>query len=384
MPADQTPAAGTSRLQASGYDAPDFLTLQELPERARVNLPDTTWDYLAGAAETETTYLRNRMAIDSLAFRPRVCRDVSSIDVTATFLGRKLRLPVFLAPIGSLESFAHGGGATSAKAAEAFGVDHMVSSVTQPDLETVAAAVREPTLFQLYVRGDDEFVDDHVRRAVDAGFRAFCITVDTAHYSRRERDIIKRYLPAGRARGFTSGGRSWQAAFSWDNVKRFKDKHDIPLILKGIATAEDAAIAVEHGVDCIYVSNHGGRQLDHGLGSIAVLPEVVDAVAGRAEVAVDGGFCRGTDIVKAMILGANAVGLGRMQGYALAAGGETGVIRMLELLERECEVALGLLGVAGFADLDRSYLAPAPAPLAWPPGAFAAFPHLNWMRHKER
>lgn len=370
------------KLRATGYQALDFLTLQELVERARVNLPDTSWDYLVGGAETETTYLRNRLALDSLAFRPRVLRNVEHVDVSATFFGLKRRLPVFLAPIGSLESFVAGGGVAAARGAEAFGVDHMVSSVTKPGLETVAGAVRQPTLFQLYVRGGDDFVDDMVARAVDAGFRAFCITVDTAHYSRRERDIVKRYLPAGRARGVNRTGHNWQMAFDWDKVKRFKDKHEIQLILKGIATAEDAATAVEHGVDGVYVSNHGGRQLDFGRGAIDVLPEVVEAVGGKAEIAVDGGFCRGADIVKAKILGADAVGIGRMQGYALAAGGEAGLVRMLELLERECEIALGLLGVTSFAALDRSYLTTAPPVHA--PGPFAAFPHLNWARHKER
>ncbi|MEL0001612.1 MAG: alpha-hydroxy acid oxidase [Rhodospirillales bacterium] len=368
-------------LRATGYGAPEFLTLQELPERARMNLPDTSWDYLAGGSETETTYLRNRLSLDSLAFRPRVCNDVSKVDVTGKFMGLKRRLPVFLAPIGSLESFASGGGVAAARGAEAFGVDHMVSSVTQPDMETIAGNVNQPTLFQLYVRGDDSFVDDHVKRAVDCGFRAFAVTVDTAHYSRRERDIIKRFLPAGRARGANRTGHNFQMAWNWEKVKRFKDKHSIPLILKGIATAEDAAIAVEHGVDCVYVSNHGGRQLDYGRGAIDVLPEVVNAVGGKAEIAVDGGFCRGTDIVKAMILGANAVGLGRMQGYALAAGGEPGLVRMLELLERECEIALGLLGVTSFAELDQTYITPAPPVLS--PGPFAAFPHLKWPRHNE-
>lgn len=374
--------SGETQLRTSGYDAPQFLTLQELPERARMTLPDTSWDYLVGAAETETTYLRNRLALDSLAFRPRVCRDVEHVDVGGRFFGLDRRLPVFLAPIGSLESFAAGGGVAAARGAEAFGVDHMVSSVTQPDLETVAGAVERPTLFQLYVRGGDEFVDDHVKRVVDAGFRAFCITVDTAHYSRRERDIVKRHLPPGRARSSNRSGHRWQMSFNWDNVKRFKDVHDIPLILKGIATAEDAALAVEHGVDGVYISNHGGRQLDFGRGAIDVLPEVVEAVAGKAEIAVDGGFCRGTDIVKAKILGADAVGLGRMQGYALAAGGEDGLVRMLELLERECVIALGLLGATSFADLDRSYLTTAP-PVSIP-GPFAAFPHLDWRRHNER
>ncbi|MEL0078126.1 MAG: alpha-hydroxy-acid oxidizing protein, partial [Rhodospirillales bacterium] len=191
----------STSLRATGYGEPEFLTLQELPERARINLPDTSWDYLAGGAETETTYLRNRLSLDSLAFRPRVCNDVSTIDVSGNFMGLKRRLPVFLAPIGSLESFAAGGGVAAARGAETFGVDHMVSSVTQPDMETIAGNVNQATLFQLYVRGDDSFVDDHVKRAVDCGFRAFAVTVDTAHYSRRERDIIKRFLPAGRARG---------------------------------------------------------------------------------------------------------------------------------------------------------------------------------------
>jgi len=371
----------STSLRATGYGEPEFLTLQELPERARINLPDTSWDYLAGGAETETTYLRNRLSLDSLAFRPRVCNDVSTIDVSGNFMGLKRRLPVFLAPIGSLESFVTGGGVAAARGAETFGVDHMVSSVTQPDMETIAGNVNQATLFQLYVRGDDSFVDDHVKRAVDCGFRAFAVTVDTAHYSRRERDIIKRFLPAGRARGANKTGHNFQMAWNWDKVKRFKDKHTIPLILKGIATAEDAALAVEYGVDCIYVSNHGGRQLDYGRGAIDVLPEVVEAVGGKAEVAVDGGFCRGTDIVKAMILGADAVGLGRMQGYALAAGGESGLVRMLEILERECEVALGLLGVTSFSELDSSYITTAPPVLT--PGPFAAFPHLKWSRHNE-
>src|SRR6185312_10931378 len=145
-------------------------------------------------------------------------------------------------------------------------------------------------------------------------------------------------------------------------VERLRRKFDIPFILKGIATAEDAKIAVEHGIAAVYVSNHGGRQLDHGKGGMGVLPEIVDAVAGRAEIIVDGGFLRGADIVKAMALGANAVGIGRLQGLAMAAAGEDGVVRMIELLKDEVTRCLGLLGVTSFAELDRSYVEPA-APL---------------------
>jgi glycolate oxidase len=143
-------------------------------------------------------------------------------------------------------------------------------------------------------------------------------------------------------------------------VKRFRDNYDIPLILKGIATAEDAAIACEHGVAGVYVSNHGGRQLDHGRGALDVLPEVVAAVKGRAAVIVDGGFSRGTDVIKAIALGADAVAIGRLYLYGLAAAGQVGVVRVLELLETELRVSMGLLGVDGFAKLDQSYLHPAP------------------------
>ena len=150
---------------------------------------------------------------------------------------------------------------------------------------------------------------------------------------------------------------------------------DIPLAIKGIATAEDARVAVEHGVEWIYVSNHGGRQLDHGRGSIEVLPEVVDAVAGRAKIMIDGAFCRGTDIVKAIAAGADLVGMGRMQCFALAAAGQAGVVRMLELLEDEVERCLGLLGVASLAALDRSYLhAAAPTTM---PHVLSSFPLLK-------
>ena len=211
-------------------------------------------------------------------------------------------------------------------------------------------------MFQLYVRGDDAFVEDHVSRAIDNGYAAFCLTVDTAHYSRRERDIAKRYVRESRAR---STGGDFQKGLEWRTVKLIKDKYKIPLVIKGIATAEDAKIALDHGVDWIYVSNHGGRQLDHGRGSMHVLPEIVEAVAGRAKIMVDGSFCRGTDIVKAIASGADLVGIGRLQCWALAAKGEAGIVRMLELLEDEVIRSLGLLGVTSFAELDKSYLHPA-------------------------
>jgi glycolate oxidase len=349
-----------------------LLTLQEVVAAARNNLPPGPWSYLVGGAETETTVRRNRHALDSIALRPRVLRDVSRIDSTAKFLGRKARLPVMLAPIGGLESIVDGGAAAAARAAAQFGVPQMLSSVCQPGLEETAAAAQTLRSFQLYVRGDDAWIDDWVRRAKDHGYGSFCFTVDVAMYSRRERDIVGRFVKPWRASA--REGAAFQAALSWDQVKRYKDKHDLPLILKGIATVEDAEAAVEHGVEVIYVSNHGGRQLDHGLGTAAVLPDIVQAVKNRAEVWVDGGFMRGTDVVKALALGAKTVGLGRLAGLGLAAAGVPGLVRTLELLEEEIRICLGLLGVTSYAELTPAHLAAAPC--VTPPDTFSAFPLL--------
>jgi isopentenyl diphosphate isomerase/L-lactate dehydrogenase-like FMN-dependent dehydrogenase len=350
-----------------------FQTLQEIVAAARSNLAPGPWSYLIGGAETETTVRRNRMALDSIAFRPRVLRDVSRIDSSSLFLGQKIRLPVLLAPIGGLESIVEGGAASAARAAAQFGVPQMLSSVCQPGLEQTAAAADTLRVFQLYVRGDDAWTDDYVRRAKDHGYRAFCLTVDVAAYSRRERDIVGRFVKPWRARAIE--GAAFQAGLSWDQVKRYKDRHDLPLILKGIATVEDAAIAVEHGVEVVYVSNHGGRQLDHGLGSTAVLPEILEAVNGKAEVWVDGGYMRGSDVVKAMALGARAVGLGRLTGLGLGAAGVPGLVRTLELLEDEIRICLGLLGVTSYAELTPAHLAAAPP--ANLPDTFSAFPLLT-------
>jgi isopentenyl diphosphate isomerase/L-lactate dehydrogenase-like FMN-dependent dehydrogenase len=352
-----------------------FQNLHEFVKAARTNLNRNVWDYLIGGSESETTVARNRMALDAWAFRPRVLTDVSEVDCSASLFGRKLRIPVLCAPVGSLEAFEPGGGATVAKAASAFGNGMILSSVSHPGLEATAAAAGGGfRIFQLYVRGDGEWVGDHFRRAIDCGYDAFCLTVDTDYYSRRERDIAKRHQRGRR----NPEGQLWQARQNWRDVERYKARFSIPLILKGIATAEDARRAVELGVDGVYVSNHGGRQLDHGRGTIDILPEVVEAVGGRARIIVDGGISRGTDVVKAMILGADAVAVGRLYVYGLAAAGAPGIVRLFEILEHEIRICLGLLGVTGFAGLDKSYLAPA-RPVAIP-HVHSAFPHLDLPR----
>ncbi|HEX5997920.1 MAG TPA: alpha-hydroxy acid oxidase [Hyphomicrobiaceae bacterium] len=351
-----------------------YAVLHEFVEPARRNLPRGTWDYLMGGAETETTQERNRMALDSVAFRPRVLRNVETVDTGAKVLGHALKLPVILAPIGSLQDMTQGGGAAATRAAAAFGVMHMLSSACLPTLEEVAAAAPDhPKMFQLYVRGDNAYVEDYISRAVASGYNALALTIDLDYYGRRERDLAKRFETTSRR---TRPADHHQARFSWADVARLKAKFKIPFILKGIATAEDARIALEHGIEGIYVSNHGGRQLDHGKGGIAVLPEVVEAVAGRAEVYVDGGFMRGADIVKAMALGATAVGIGRMQGLALAAGGQAGLVRALELLADEVTRTLGMLGVTSFAELNSSYV-DAVAPIVRQSWLDSAFPLLK-------
>ena len=356
----------------------DFLNLHEFVARARANLDQNNWDYIVGGAETETTLKRNRLALDSIALRPRVLRDVSAIDASVEHFGRRLRLPILLSPIGSLESFHVHGALSVTRAAEEFGVAHMLSSVCEPGLEALAAAAPDTLrLYQLYVRGDAAWVDDHVVRAMKHGYAAFCLTVDTAIYSRRERDIAKRHVTVGRRR---ASGSTFQAALDWRTVARIRKLLHIPLAIKGIGSGEDAKIAVDHGVDWIYVSNHGGRQLDHGRGSMDVLPEVVDAVAGRAKIIVDGSFCRGTDVVKAIASGADLVGLGRMQCFALAAAGQAGIVRMLELLEDEITRCLGLLGAVKWAEIDRSVLRPA-QPVA-PPHVLSAFPLLQIDKYR--
>ena len=336
----------------------EFLSNEEIVLRARKNLPQGAWDYLVGASESESTMRRNRLAFDRIAFRPRVLNDVSKVDTSTTFLGNNLRTPAILAPIGSLQVFNPEGGAASTRAAAEFGTMHVVSSVTEPGLEDIAAAVDHPKVFQLYIHGDWGWVEEMVSRIKDAGYIGLCITVDTAHYSRRERPLLTRWMPPTRRRTVDP---SHSASVTWDTVDKIKSLAGLPFMLKGIATAEDAKIAVEHGVDVVWVSNHGGRQLDHGQGTMEMLDEIVEAVDGRAEIILDGGVQRGADIVKAVALGARAVALGKMQGWGLAADGQAGIVRMLEILEDELIVVMALLGVTSIDQITSDFVCEAEA-----------------------
>ena len=350
--------------------AVDFVTNQEIIVAARRNLTQTVWDYLTGGAESETTMRRNRYGLDGLAFRPRVLIDVSKIDTAATFLGHKLKIPVMLAPIGSLQALTPEGGVAVAKAGAEFGTINFVSSVTQPSLEEIAAAGANPKIFQLYVQGDLKWVENIVHRVQQAGYSALCLTVDTAHYGRRERQMMDRWLPPSR-RG---AGYEYRTGLTWKILDAIKKMAGLPFILKGVATAEDAALAVAHGVDAVYISNHGGRQLDHGRATIDMLPEIVAAVGGRAEIILDGGILRGSDALKAIALGAKAVAIGKLQGWGLAAAGQAGLVRVLELLEEEIVTTMGLLGVTRLDQLGAAHLCKV-APLE-PAHEMSAFPHM--------
>lgn len=354
----------------------EFLTTHEFVKAAKMTLNPNVWDYLIGGAESETTLARNRAALDQIAFRPRVLRDVSDVTASDTFLCKPIRLPVMLAPVGGLEQFHPDGAVAVAEAAGRFGVPLMMSSVTQQNLADVRAKTASPLIYQLYVRGDAGFVDDQAAYAIENSCDAFCITVDTQKYSRRERDIAKRFQKSWRAALNATEEGQYQAAFSWSQVERFKSKHNIPFMLKGIATAEDARIAVEHGVDYIYCSNHGGRQLDHGRGSADAVLEILDAVGDQAKVILDGSVSRGTDVLKARALGCAIAGVGRLYCYGLAARGPEGIIRLLEILEDEITIDLGLAGVSRFDQLDRSYLHFG-APMVTRPHVHSAFPLLN-------
>ena len=349
----------------------DFVTNQEVIIAARRNLTQDVWDYLSGGSESETTMRRNRLGFDSLALRPRVCVDVSKIDTSTTFLGQKLRIPVMMAPIGSLQTITPEGGVAVAKAAAEFGTMNFVSSVTQPSLEEIAASTNHPKIFQLYIRGGLDWCEEILERVKKAGYMALCLTVDTAHYSRRERQMMNRWLPPSKR---VESRRIYQAMVTWEMMAAIKKIANMPFILKGVATAEDAKIAVDHGVDVVYVSNHGGRQLDQGRGTMDILPEVVAAVNGKADVLLDGSVLRGTDVIKAIALGAKAVTIGKLQGWGLAAGGSAGLVRVLELLEEELIIDMGLLGVTRIDQIDAKYVCQAP-PVTFP-HEMSAFIHM--------
>ena len=330
-----------------------FRTLQEIVSQARENLSREHWDYLIGGADTESSVRRNRYGLDAWVFRPRILNDVSEIETDTELLGVPLRIPVILPPIGSVQVFEEGGGESVARAAAEFGVLQTLSSVCLPDFETVARRVPGPRIYQLYLLGDQGWMDDIIARAIEAGYTAFCLTADTQTYSRRERDILKGFVPPSGTR-VDNPDHAGQSRMTWETVSHIKNDFDIPLIVKGVNVGDDAKRCVDSGVDVVWVSNHGGRQLDHTRACIDALPEVVGAVDGRVPVVVDGGFMRGADVVKGLCLGADVIAMGRLEGLAMAAGGTDALVQALELIEQEIRISMALLGVSELKGLNPS------------------------------
>jgi glycolate oxidase len=331
-----------------------FVSNEEVIRVARRNLSQAEWDYLVTGASSETTLRRNRLALDSLALRPRVVRDVSSVDTSVSFLGTTLRMPVILAPIGSMQHLSPDGGISFARAAAEFGTMMAVGMMSPPGIEAIAAATDAPRILQIYVQGDDVWLANVIQRAEASGYDAICLTVDSPYHGRHDRQLLNP-LPARRP-AVHRGGPNYLASVTWQTLDRIRTMTKLPFMLKGVMTGEDAALAVQHGVDHVWLSNHGGRQLDCAQGAIEVLPEVVEAVNGRAGVIFDSGVLRGTDVVKALALGADVVAIGRLQCWGMAAGGVAGLVRTLEILENELVSAMGLLGVRCVDELDASYV----------------------------
>jgi isopentenyl diphosphate isomerase/L-lactate dehydrogenase-like FMN-dependent dehydrogenase len=333
---------------------PRFVTLPEIREAARRRLPRDVWDFGDGGAETETTLRRNREALDRLAIRQNVLVDVREIDLATSLLGNPLSWPVAVAPMGGLVLFHPEGDLEMARGAALADTLQFLSGATGWSPEAVAAASPGPKMFQLYHHGDRAWAADLLARVEAGGYLAVCLTVDVQLYGRRERDIVNRFSPRDAMSGtpFPRGpDPEYQARLTWDDVDWLKKTTRLPVGLKGVMTPDDARRAVDHGVEIVWVSNHGGRQLDHTQASVDALPAVVDAVEGRAQVIVDGGVSRGTDVIKGLARGADVVAVGRTVLWGLAADGASGVACALGILRQELRTALGLAGQTSVRDI---------------------------------
>ena len=348
----------------------DPLSIADYERLAEERLEPGPWAYLAGGSGDEWTLRENRAAFERWTFRPRVLCDVSGVSTATTVLGTRLELPVVVAPVAYQQLYDPEGECATARAAAAVGTGMCVSTFSTRTHEEIAAAAPGVTQWcQLYVFQDRGVTREHLAGAAAAGCSAVVLTVDTPRLAQRERDLRAGFeippgmpLPYARAAiGAAPQNPADQfalldASVSWRDLEWIASEGRLPVVLKGVVTAEDATLAVEHGAAALVVSNHGGRQLDGVPATLDALPEVVEAVAGRVEVYVDGGIRRGTDVAKALALGARAVLAGRAPMYGLAAAGEDGVRHVLELLRDELTLALCLLGCTSPAEITRAHV----------------------------
>ncbi len=353
------------------------------------------YDYLDGGADDEVTLGRNRSSFSKYQLMPRILRDVGDIDLSTTILGRKVDLPVLLSPTGQTRMFHHGGEKAAVRAAARAGTIYSLSSVSSTSIEEAAAASDFAKWFQIYVWRDRDMTRAFMDRCRESGYHALCLTVDLPVHGNRERDLrngltfptalslkilldvlshpvwLYHYLTnpkielanvtdyphmkgTGNLKEYISS--QFDPTVDWDDAAWMIEQWDGPFLIKGIVNADDARRAVDIGASGIIVSNHGGRQLDFMPPSIDVLPDIVRAVGGQAEIILDSGVRRGTDVIKALALGADAVMIGRPYLYALAADGEAGVDRMFDLLRAEISRDMALLGCRKISDLSPEYI----------------------------
>jgi isopentenyl diphosphate isomerase/L-lactate dehydrogenase-like FMN-dependent dehydrogenase len=378
--------------------SPRALNIEDLRHLAQKRLPRVVFDFLDGGAEDELTMEANRAAFERLTFRPKHAVALPHCDLQTKVLGFDVAFPALLAPIGCSRVMHHEGEIGAARAASAAGTVYILSSASGHPLEDVKAASSGPIWYQLYLVGGRAAAEGVLDRAWKSGFSALVVTIDTPVAGLRERDFrngLKEladdkllakipFLPQLLAHPgwlmhfFLDGGMPTlpnivvpghgpmpllrmsealeRAAVTWDDFPWIRKIWQGPIVVKGVLTAEDARRAVDHGAAAVVVSNHGGRQLEGAPATLDVLPEVVEAVGNQVEVLMDSGVRRGADIVKAICLGARAVLLGRAYAYGLAAAGEAGVARALQILRSDMERTLRLLGCPSIAQLDRTFL----------------------------
>lgn len=355
------------------------INLFEYEALARERLHPAVWDYYSGGANDEVTLRANRDAFARLALRPRVLVDVRQIEMATTLLGTPVALPIGVAPSAIHGAACDDGECATAQAAGTHGALMIASTESTRTLEDIARAATGPLWFQLYCSSATRARAQRlIQRAEAAGYRAIVLTVDSARWGQKERHLLSEATyawppsgnfaagPAGTADAANDTGVALDntdgmesgAALTWDDVDWLRAITTLPIVLKGILTAEDALLAVEHGASGILVSNHGGRQLDTVSATLDALPAVANAVAGRCEVYLDGGIRRGTDALKALALGARAVFVGRPVLWGLAVNGAAGAAHVLELLRAELQLALALAGRPTLASIDATLVRP--------------------------
>jgi isopentenyl diphosphate isomerase/L-lactate dehydrogenase-like FMN-dependent dehydrogenase len=335
------------------------INVADYVDAAREKVAPEVWCYFEGGAMDEVTLRANVAAYGRWRLRPRMLVDVSEISLATTLLGTPVSMPLGVAPFAMQRLLVPDGECATARAAAAAGVLMVVSTLTTSSHAEIAAASDGLRWLQLYVLRDRQRTLDHIAEAREAGYSAVVLTVDLPYVGRRERDLRLGFpnpppdleLPYAHLFDTTP-------ALTWRDLEWIRSETQLPLAVKGILTREDALLAVEHGADAVWVSNHGGRQLDHVAAGLDALPEVVDAVADRAEIYVDGGIRRGTDVLKALALGARAAFAGRAFACGLAVDGERGVAHVLSLLRDEIELGLGLLGCTSPDTVSRSHVEP--------------------------